>query len=85
MAKVTMYMTPICPYCRMAKRLLSTKGADVTEINVMCDPTARAEMRDKAGGRNTVPQIWIGQSHVGGCNELYALDRNGELDALLAA
>ncbi|MGE0630687.1 MAG: glutaredoxin 3 [Hyphomicrobiaceae bacterium] len=85
MAKVTIYTTPICPYCMMAKRLLSQKGAQVEEINVMGRSDLRAEMVEKAGGRSTVPQIWIGEQHVGGCDDLYALDANGRLDAMLAA
>ena len=84
MAHVTIYMTSICPYCRMAKDLLSRKGTDYDEIDVLGQPGRRAEMRQKAGGRNTVPQIWIGDRHVGGCDDLYELDARGQLDALLA-
>ncbi len=84
MAKVTIYTTPICPYCQMAKQLLTRKGAIVEEIDVMGKPALRAEMQAKAGGRNTVPQIWIGERHVGGCDDLYALDGQGGLDPLLA-
>ncbi|MGD9831010.1 MAG: glutaredoxin, partial [Hyphomicrobiaceae bacterium] len=67
-----------------AKRLLGAKGAEVDEIDVTFDSSRRAEMREKAGGRHTVPQIWIGERHVGGCDDLYALDAKGELDPLLA-
>ena len=84
MAHVTIYTTAICPYCQMAKDLLSRKGTAYDEIDVMRQPGRRAEMSEKAGGRNTVPQIWIGDRHVGGCDDLYELDARGELDALLA-
>lgn len=85
MAKVTIYTTMLCPYCHMAKDLLRQKGIAFDEIDVDGRPGLRAEMRAKAGGRNTVPQIWIGDRHVGGCDDLYALDRAGNLDPLLAA
>ena len=85
MAKVTIYTTSICPYCQMAKRLLDKKGVAYDEIDVLSKPALRAEMRDKAGGRNTVPQIWVGDRHVGGCDDLYELDSAGGLDPLLAA
>ena len=84
MAKVTIYTTPICPYCRMAKQLLERKSIVFDEIDVQDDPERRREMRAKASGRNTVPQIWIGERHVGGCDDLYDLDHAGELDALVA-
>lgn len=84
MAKVTIYTTPICPYCQMAKQLLQRKGAPFEEIDVMGKPVLRAEMQAKAGGRTTVPQIWIGDQHVGGCDDLYELDAAGGLDPLLA-
>lgn len=84
MAHVTIYTTAICPYCQMAKDLLSRKGTAYDEIDVMRQPGRRAEMSEKAGGRNTVPQIWIGDRHVGGCDDLYELDARGALDALLA-
>jgi glutaredoxin 3 len=84
MPKVTIYTTPICPYCHMAKRLLTSKGVAFHEIDVSRDPALRDEMTAKAG-RYTVPQIWIGDRHVGGCDDLYALDSQGELDPLLAA
>ena len=85
MAKVVIYTAPYCPYCLMAKRLLTQKGAAFEDIDVAGKPELRNELRLKAGGRTTVPQIWIGDVHVGGCNELYALDQDGRLDALLAA
>lgn len=84
MTKVTIYTTPICPYCARAKRLLADKGAPVEEIDVFMDSKARTEMEAKSGGRRTVPQIFVGDHHVGGCDELYALDRAGGLDPLLA-
>ncbi|HEX4294949.1 MAG TPA: glutaredoxin 3 [Rhizomicrobium sp.] len=83
MSKVKIYTTPICPYCVRAKSLLRKKGAEVEEIDVFMDHDARVEMETKANGRRTVPQIFIGQTHVGGCDDLYALDRAGELDPLL--
>lgn len=85
MPKVTMYTTPICPYCVRAKMLLKKKGVTVEEVDVFMNSDARAEMEAKSGGRYTVPQIFIGERHVGGCDDLYALERAGELDALLAA
>lgn len=85
MATVTIYTTSLCPYCHMAKNLLRNKGISFEEIDVGGRPEVREVMREKAGGRNTVPQIWIGQRHVGGCDDLYALDRKGELDPLLKA
>ena len=84
MANITIYTTAFCPYCFMAKRLLTKKGASFEEVDVTGDRAARAELRAKAGGRTTVPQIWIGELHVGGSDELDALDRAGKLDALLA-
>lgn len=85
MPSVVIYTTSLCPYCHRAKALLHAKGATFEEIDVTWRPALRAEMRAKAGGRNTVPQIWIGDRHVGGCDDLQALDRAGELDPLLAA
>jgi glutaredoxin 3 len=84
MPKVTIYTTPFCPYCVMAKRLLTSKSAAFEEIDVSGDMRAREALRVKAGGIGTVPQIWIGDRHVGGCDDLYALDQAGELDPLLA-
>ncbi len=85
MPKVTIYTTPFCPYCVMAKRLLTSKAAAFEEIDVSGSRAEREALREKAGGLSTVPQIWIGEHHVGGCDDLYALDRRGELDKLLAA
>jgi len=79
-----MYVTDWCPFCRRAKALLNSKGvAEIEEIHVQLDVHGRAELQAKTGGR-TVPQIYIGGRHVGGCDELYALERAGELDSLLA-
>ncbi|MBV2133420.1 glutaredoxin 3 [Pseudomonas sp. MAP12] len=82
MQPVVIYSSDYCPYCMRAKQLLSNKGVDFTEINVDGQREARAEMARKAG-RTSVPQIWIGATHVGGCDDLYALERAGKLDALL--
>ncbi len=84
MPKVLMYATAVCPYCVNAERLLKSKGVqEIEKIRVDLDPLQREEMMRKSG-RRTVPQIWIGDRHVGGCDDLYALDRAGQLDALLA-
>ncbi|EEX12789.1 glutaredoxin 3 [Citreicella sp. SE45] len=83
MQPIEIYTSPYCGYCHAAKRLLSSKGADFTEIDVMEDPSRRPEMVQRANGGRTVPQIFIGKTHVGGCDELYALERDGKLDALL--
>ena len=84
-AKVVMYATAVCPYCVRAERLLQSKGVtDIEKVRVDLDAARRDEMIEKTG-RRTVPQIWIGERHVGGCDDLYALDRAGQLDALLAA
>jgi glutaredoxin 3 len=85
MAPITIYTTGWCPYCSAAKDLLRQKGVDFTEVDVEKTPAARAEMVGKAGGRSTVPQIFIGSRHVGGCDDLYALEERGELDVLLRA
>jgi len=83
MTKITMYSTQVCPYCVMAERLLASKGAAITEkILVDKDPTLRDEMIAKTG-RRTVPQIFINETHVGGFDDLSALDRAGKLDPLL--
>jgi glutaredoxin 3 len=84
MAKVLMYLTASCPYCQSADRLLREKGAAVQRIRVDLEPERRVEMMQKSG-RRTVPQIWIGDRHVGGCDDLYDLERAGELDPLLKA
>jgi glutaredoxin 3 len=85
MPKVTVYTTRYCPYCHRAKRLLAAKGVAFEEIDLTGDWEGRERLMEKAGGRMTVPQIWIGEAHVGGSDELHALDRAGKLDALLAA
>lgn len=82
MKKVLMYTTGVCPYCVMAKRLLQIKGAAVDEVRVDDDAGRRDEMM-RLSGRRSVPQIFIGELHVGGCDDLQALDRAGKLDALL--
>ena len=85
MAKVTIYTTGFCPYCQAAKTLLSEKGAAFDEIDVSYDAAARQAMTARAGGKRTVPQIFIGDTHVGGCDDLYSLDRKGGLVPMLAA
>ena len=84
MQKVVIYTTPYCPYCRIAKRLLTKKGAPFEEIDVSGNWELRDKLVEMSGGSVTVPQIWIGETHVGGSDELHALDREGKLDALLA-
>lgn len=84
MPHITIYSTPVCPYCVRAKDLLKRKGQSYTEIDVS-DDDERAKMIVKAGGRRTVPQIFIGERHVGGFDDLTALDKTGELDTLLSA
>jgi len=79
-----MYATAACPFCQSAERLLVGKGAQIEKIRVDLEPERRAEMTQKSG-RHTVPQIWIGERHIGGCDDLYALDREGRLDPLLKA
>ena len=83
MNQIEIYTTRYCPYCHAAKRLLSSKGVEFTEIDVSGDPKGRANMMARANGRMTVPQIFIGATHVGGCDDLYALDQAGKLDPLL--
>ena len=85
MTKVDIYTSPLCGYCHMAKRLLDQKGVDYNEINVMGDEAGRAQMVSRAPGARTVPQIFIGETHVGGSDDLHALERAGKLDPLLAA
>lgn len=85
MQNITIYTTTYCPYCVKAKDLLNRKGAKYEEINVENEPELREALVQKAGGRKTVPQIFIGDYHVGGCDDLYALDQKGELDKLLQA
>jgi glutaredoxin 3 len=84
MPPIVVYTSPYCSYCVSAKALLRRKGIEFTEINVASAPDRRAEMVARANGLTTVPQIFIGSDHVGGCDELYALDRAGKLDSLLA-
>lgn len=84
MPSITVYSTPVCPYCVRAKNLLKEKGQQWQEIDVS-DDAERAKMIERAGGRRTVPQIFIGETHVGGYDDLAALDRQGKLDALLVA
>lgn len=83
MQPVELYTSPLCGYCHAAKRLLTAKGVSYSEINVAAEPARRSEMMDRAGGRHTVPQIFIGETHVGGFDDLNALERAGKLDALL--
>ncbi|HYG56081.1 MAG TPA: glutaredoxin 3 [Burkholderiales bacterium] len=82
MPRVLMYATAACPFCQSAERLLRQKGVEIDMVRVDLQPERRAEMQQKSG-RRTVPQIWIGERHVGGCDDLYALDRQGKLDPLL--
>ncbi|KPA92354.1 MULTISPECIES: glutaredoxin 3 [Pseudomonas] len=84
MSQVVVYSSDYCPYCSRAKQLLASKQVAFEEIKVDGKPQVRAEMADKAG-RTSVPQIWIGSRHIGGCDDLYALERAGKLDALLNA
>lgn len=83
MAKIEIYTSPFCGYCHRAKRLLTDRGAVFTEIDVMSDGGKRREMMERAGGRRTVPQIFINGIHVGGCDDLHALDRRGDLKSML--
>jgi glutaredoxin 3 len=83
--RILVYSTPFCGYCGAAKRLLANKGAQFTEVDVMFDPARKQEMIDKSGGLRTVPQIFIDGRHIGGFDDLSALDASGELDGLLTA
>jgi glutaredoxin 3 len=83
MSQIEIYTTRYCPYCHAAKRLLSSKGVEFTEIDVSGDPKGRSDMVARANGRMTVPQIFIGATHVGGCDDLHALEEAGKLDPLL--
>ena len=85
MADVVLYTKPGCPYCFAAMSLLKRKGVDYTEIVASNDPAKKAEMVEKSGGAATFPQIFIDGKHIGGSDDMHALDRKGELDALLAA
>jgi glutaredoxin 3 len=84
MQPVEIYTTPLCGYCHAAKGLLTRKGVAFTEMDVSADPALRAAMTRRANGGRTVPQIFVGDTHVGGCDDLFALDRAGRLDPLLA-
>ena len=84
MQAVTMYYKATCPYCQRAHQLLTAKGVTYEGIDISREPERREEMIARAGGRKTVPQIFIGDTHVGGCDDLHALEAAGKLDALLA-
>ena len=85
MKPVEIYTSPLCGFCHAAKRLLNQKGVAFSEIDVLANPDRKPEMIQRASGGRTVPQIFIGEIHVGGCDDLYALERAGKLDPLLAA
>lgn len=85
MKPIEIYSSPLCGFCHAAKRLLNQKGVSFSEIDVFTDPSRKAEMMKRANGGRTVPQIFIDGAHIGGCDDLYALERAGRLDALLAA
>ena len=85
MASIEIYTTPFCGFCQAAKRLLTEKGVSFAEIDVSADVEMRQQMMQRANGRHTVPQIFIDGAHVGGCDDLFALERSGRLDPLLAA
>jgi glutaredoxin 3 len=85
MPEITIYTTSFCPYCHAAKALLSRKGVAFTEIDVSYDAAERRRMTERAGGRRTVPQIFVGPTHVGGSDELHDLERQGRLDLLLVS
>ncbi|MFD2261927.1 glutaredoxin 3 [Lacibacterium aquatile] len=85
MAQIEMYIDPFCPYCARAKRLLTSKGVTWTEIDVVAEPKLRAAMRERTGGKNSVPQIFIDGKLIGGSDDIHALDAKGGLDPLLAA
>ncbi len=85
MAKIEIYTSPICGFCFRAKALLGQKGVEYEEIDVFTDPEKRAEMQARTDGARTVPQIFIDDAGIGGCDELYALEAEGKLDSLLGA
>ncbi len=85
MTQVTIYTKPFCPYCVRAMSLLDKKGVAFTEIEAAFDPEKRQEMMQRSNGRATFPQIFIGEEHIGGCDDIMALERDGKLDPLLAA
>lgn len=85
MKDVEIYTSPLCGFCHAAKRLLNSKGVSFSEIDILANPDRKPEMIKRANGGRTVPQIFIGDTHVGGCDDLYALERAGNLDAMLEA
>lgn len=85
MKPVEIYTSPTCGFCHAAKRLLNAKGVSFAEVDLFKQPDRRAEMLARAGGKHTVPQIFIGEDHIGGCDDLYALEQAGKLDKVLAA
>ena len=85
MKEVEIYTSPLCGFCHAAKRLLTSKDVNFAEVDIAVQPERRAEMMQRANGGRTVPQIFIGEEHVGGCDDLFALERAGKLDAVLAA
>ena len=85
MKNVEIYTSPLCGFCHAAKRLLSQKGIEFAEVDVWANPDRKPEMIKRANGGRTVPQIFVGDMHVGGCDDLYELERAGKLDQLLAA
>ncbi|MBE1286797.1 MAG: glutaredoxin 3 [Alteromonadaceae bacterium] len=84
MAKIELYTKDYCPYCKHALALLASKGVEVSNIEIQAEPDQRVVMIERAGGRTTVPQIFINDQHIGGCDDLFALDAQGKLDPLLA-
>lgn len=85
MTHVTIYTKPFCPYCVRAISLLERKGVEFTEVAAAFDPEKKAEMVQRSGGRMTFPQIFVGDRHIGGCDDMMALEREGKLDTLLQA
>ena len=85
MSQVTIFTKPYCPFCIRALDLLEKKGVAFTEVEAAFDPEKRQEMIQRSGGRATFPQIFVGEQHIGGCDEMMALERDGKLDSLLAA
>lgn len=85
MVKVEIYTSPLCGFCYQAKTLLNTKRVDFDEIDITADPDRKTEMLERSNGRHTVPQVFINNAHIGGCDDLYGLDSEGKLDPLLNA
>lgn len=83
MTTIEIYTSPFCGFCHAAKRLLTGKGVSFVEMDISRDPALRQTMMSRAHGRHTVPQIFVGEIHVGGCDDLFALERSGKLDPLL--